>query len=137
MEDGSWERARTRRIASNRAGFDELRDWLTTFGSALEQTQIGIEPTGAVYGRAIVECLEKLGYEITWLQNWAVHEKRQLLLGKLLKTDSVDARLIARLLFEGDIFGLSRAFLVGPPKDTTGLRMLVRNRLRLVGLQTL
>lgn len=136
MEDGSWERSRTRRIASNRDGFDELSAWLASFGYGTQLTRIGIEPTGAVYGRALVEYLEQHGYEIAWLQNWAVHEKRQLLLGRQLKTDSVDARLIARLLFERDIFGLSRSFLAGPPRDATGLPMLVRNRLRLTGLQT-
>ena len=121
MEDGSWERSRTRRIASNRDGFDELSAWLASCGYGTQLTRIGIEPTGAVYGRTLVEYLEKQGYEITWLQNWAVHEKRQLLLGKQLKTDSVDARLITRLLFERDIFGLSRSFLAGPPKDATGV----------------
>lgn len=136
MEDGGWERARPRRIISHRKGFDELNAWLVSFGYEAGLTKIGIEPTGAVYGRALAEFLEQRGYQIAWLQNWAVHEKRQLLLGRQLKTDAVDARLIARLLFERDVFGLSRSFLAGPPQDTTGLRMLVRNRLRLLGLKT-
>lgn len=136
MEDGSWERARTRQIASHRKGFDELSAWLASLGYEVGRIKIGIEPTGAVYARALVEYLERRGHQIAWLQNWAVHEKRQLLLGRQLKTDAVDARLIARLLFERDIFGLSRSFLAGPPQDATGLRMLVRNRLRLVGLKT-
>src|SRR5205807_3444072 len=41
-------------------------------------------------------------------------------------------RLIARLLFERERLGLKGGFLQRPPRNTDALRMLVRNRARLV-----
>jgi hypothetical protein len=78
MGDGSWERAGTRQIATTGAGYAQLTERLAGFGISAEQVSIGIEPTGGWYTRTVVRWLEKTGYTVTWLQNWAIHERRQL-----------------------------------------------------------
>jgi transposase len=136
MEDGSWERGPVRGFAANAMGFRELVAWLEAWGLPPEQVRVGCEPTGGWYSRTVVAWLETYGYQIDWLQNWAVHERRQLVLGKQTKTDALDARLIARLLYEQERLGHSRAFLHPTPPGTESLRMLVRNRLKLVNFRT-
>jgi transposase len=135
MADGSWEHMAPRRFATSAGGYRELVEWLALSGLGQDQIKIGIEPTGGWYARTVVGWLERNGYEVDWCQNWAVHERRQLAIGKQAKTDALDARLIARLLYERECLGLMRGFLHRPPRPTEGLRMLLRNRLSLVGLQ--
>jgi len=136
MEDGSWERGPVRRFATNSAGFQELLAWLESAGLPASAMMVGCEPTGGWYARTVVAWLETYGYRIDWLQNWAVHDRRQLLIGKQTKTDALDARLIARLLFERDVLGASRGFLHRPPQNADALRLLVRNRFKLVNFRT-
>jgi transposase len=136
MEDGSWERAPVRSFATNAMGFRDLVAWLEGSGLAPAQVRVGCEPTGGWYSRTVVSWLETYGYQIDWLQNWAVHERRQLILGKQTKTDALDARLIARLLYEQERLGQSRAFLHPSVPGAESLRMLVRNRLKLVNFRT-
>jgi transposase len=136
MDDGSWERAPVRSIAANAFGFRDLLAWLESSGLPPAQVKVGCEPTGGWYSRTVVAWLETYGYQVDWLQNWAVHERRQLILGKQTKTDALDARLIARLLYERERLGQSRAFLHRAVAGTESLRMLVRNRLKLVDFRT-
>jgi transposase len=70
------------------------------------------------------------------LQNWALHERRQLAIGKQTKTDALDARLIARLLYERDFHAQSRGLLNHGPRSTDALRLLVRSRVRLIEHRT-
>lgn len=132
MWDGSWERAAVRTVATTALGFRELTDWLAELGLPPDRIRIGMEPTGGWYGRTIAAWLERHGYRVDWLQNFALHDRRQLMIGKQTKTDALDARLIARLLFERERLGLKGGFLQRPPRNTDALRMLVRNRARLV-----
>ncbi len=136
MENGSWERAGARRVSSNSAGFSEMLDWLQAFGLRPDQVRIGCEPTGGWCAETLVAFLERHGYRVSWLQNWALHERRRLAIGKQTKTDALDARLIARLLYERDCHGQTKGFLGRPPRTTDGLRLLVRNRARLVVQRT-
>lgn len=136
MDDGSWERAAARSFAANAMGFRDLVAWLESSGLSPEQVRVGCEPTGGWYSRTVVTWLETHGYQIDWLQNWAVHERRQLILGKQTKTDALDARLIARLLYQRERLGQSRAFLHPTVPGRESLRMLVRNRLKLVNFRT-
>ena len=132
MWDGSWERASVRTITTTALGFRDLTAWLAERGFAPDQTRIGMEPTGGWYGRTVAAWLERHGYRVDWLQNSALHERRHLMIGKQTKTDALDARLIARLLFERERLGLKGGFLKRPPRNTDAIRMLVRNRARLV-----
>ena len=136
MWDGSWERAPARTIATNALGFRGLTGWLGELGFAPDQVRIGMEPTGGWYGRTVAAWLERHGYRVDWLQNFALHDRRHLMIGKQTKTDALDARLIARLLFERERLGLKGGFLQRPPRNTDALRMLVRNRARLVDQRT-
>jgi transposase len=136
MWDGSWERAPARTIATNALGFRGLTGWLGELGFAPDQVRIGMEPTGGWYGRTVAAWLERHGYRVDWLQNFALHDRRHLMIGKQTKTDALDARLIARLLFERERLGLKGGFLQRPPRNTDALRMLVRNRTRLVDQRT-
>jgi transposase len=136
MENGSWERAGVHRISTSSRGFRELTEWLTSLGWRQDQVAVGCEPTGGWYARTVAAWLERHGYEVSWLQNSALHERRELLIGKQTKTDALDARLLARLLYERECFGLRRGFLHQPPRTTDALRMLVRNRHRLVEQRT-
>jgi transposase len=136
MEDGSWERGPVPRFATKSAGFEELLAWMESSGLPASAVMVGCEPTGGWYARTVVAWLETYGYRIDWLQNWAVHDRRQLLIGKQTKTDALDARLIARLLFERDVLGAARGFLHRPPQSADALRLLVRNRFKLVNFRT-
>ena len=136
MENGSWERAGVHRIPTTSAGFRELTEWLSSLGFSQDQVAVACEPTGGWYARTVAAWLERHGYEVSWLQNSALHERRELLIGKQTKTDALDARLLARLLYERECFGLRRGFLHQPPRTTDALRMLVRNRHRLVEQRT-
>ncbi len=136
MWDGSWERAPVRAIATTGLGFRQLTGWLGELGFSPDQVRIGMEPTGGWYGRTVAAWLERHGYRVDWLQNFALHDRRHLMIGKQTKTDALDARLIARLLFERERLGLKGGFLQRPPRNTDALRMLVRNRVRLVEQRT-
>ena len=136
MATGAWERMGVRRITTVAAGYLELTAWLESFGVPREAVVVGLEPTGGWYGRTVVAWLETRGYRVQWLQNWALHEKRQLMIGKQTKTDALDARLLARLLYEGDLMATSRGFLHHRPRNADALRLLVRNRLKLVNLRS-
>jgi transposase len=135
MDDGSWDRTPVRRVLANASGFTELTFWLASIGP-VEATVVGCEPTGGWYTRTVVAWLEARGYRITWLQNWAVHDRRQLAIGKQTKTDALDARLLARLLYERDRLGAVGGLLHRRPASAEALRLLVRNRLKLVNLRT-
>lgn len=135
MEDGSWERAATKRISTDTQGFHELLAWLSETDLPPEDVRIGCEPTGGGYALPVAAWLERHGYRVQWLQNWAVHDRRHLLIGKQAKTDALDARLIARLVYERDCLGMVGGFITNAPKETYALRMLVRNRSKLSDLQ--
>jgi transposase len=132
MANGSWEKAAARKFATSGAGFKDLAQWLGGSGLEPAMIAIGCEPTGGWYSRTVAAWLERQGYEINWLQNWALHEQRNLAIGKQTKTDALDARLIARLLYERDLGVRRRGFLSRPPRDGQALRLLVRDRVRLV-----
>lgn len=136
MWDGFWERAPVRSIATTAIGFRQLTGWLGELGFAPDQVRIAMEPTGGWYGRTVAAWLERRGYRVDWLQNFALHDRRQLMIGKQTKTDALDARLIARLLFERERLGLKGGFLQRAPRNADAIRMLVRNRARLVEHQT-
>ncbi len=136
MEDGSWERAVARRFATAGNGFRELTAWLERSGLDPSQMQVGLEPTGGWYSLTVAAWLVRHGYRISWLQNAALHERRQLAIGKQTKTDALDARLIARLLYERDCLGSQRGFLQRTPRSADALRLLVRNRSKLVEQET-
>lgn len=136
MWEGSWERMPVRTIATTGTGFRALTGWLGELDFAPDQVRIGMEPTGGWYGRTVAAWLERHGYHIDWLQNFALHDRRQLMIGKQTKTDALDARLIARLLFERERLGLKGGFLQRPPRNVDAIRMLVRNRARLIEQRT-
>jgi transposase len=136
MENGSWERAVARRFPTSSDGFGALVEWLHGFGVDPDHVRIGCEPTGGWYARTVVAWLEGTGYQVDWLQNWAVHDRRHLLIGKQAKTDALDARLIARLLFERECLGMVGGFLHRTPRTVDGLRLLIRNRFKLLTMHT-
>ena len=133
MEDGSWMKAPAWEMATTGSGYRELSERISRHQLPTEQVAIGCEPTGGLYSRTVAAWLERESYRMSWLQNWSLHQRRQLITGKQTKTDALDARLIARLLFERDLMGATKGFRVRPPREADALRLLVRNRLRLVG----
>ena len=122
MENGSWERAAVHRISTTGRGCRELVAWLEASGHQPDQVRIGCEPTGLWCAETLVAWLERRGYEVQWLQTWALHERRRLAIGKQTKTDALDARLIARLLYEREFHALNRGFLKAGPRSTDALR---------------
>lgn len=136
MENGSWERAAVHRISTTRRGCRELVAWLEASGHSPQQVRIGCEPTGLWCAETMVAWLERHGYVVQWLQTWALHERRRLAIGKQTKTDALDARLIARLLYEREFHGQNRGFLKAGPRSTDALRLLVRSRVRLIEQRT-
>src|SRR5215470_3078134 len=81
MWDGSWERAPVRTIATTALGFRGLIGWIGELGFTPDQTRIGLEPTGGWYGRTMAAWLERHGYRVDWLQNFALHDRRKLMIG--------------------------------------------------------
>lgn len=136
MENGSWERTVVHRIPTTGQGFRELLTWLQQSEHAPSQVRVGCEPTGLWCAETVVAWLERHGYEVQWLQTWALHERRQLAIGKQTKTDALDARLIARLLYEREFHAQDRGFLKTGPRSTDALRLLVRSRVRLIEQRT-
>ncbi|MHB8508880.1 MAG: IS110 family transposase [Candidatus Dormibacteria bacterium] len=136
MENGTWERAAAHKVPTNGQGFRELALWLESFGLEVDQVSLACEPTRGGYAPTRGSWREGYGYRVDWLQNWALHDKRKLMIGKQTKTDALDARLIARLLYERDCLGSVRGFLHRPPRNSEALRLLVRNRLKLVEQRT-
>lgn len=43
---------------------------------------MGLEPTGGLYSRTVVAWLVRHDFQVGWLQNWALHDRRHLLIGK-------------------------------------------------------
>ena len=125
-----------RQVATNADGFTELVAWLLSFGVEVSNVPVGIEPTGGLYSKTVVAWLVRHDFQIDWLQNWAVHDRRHLLIGKQAKSDALDARLIARLLYERECLGMVGGFLHRAPASAESLRMLVRNRFKLLTLHT-
>ena len=136
MENGSWERAGAHNVPTNGQGFRDLIAWLQSLGHSPSEVRIGCEPTGGWYAETVAAWLRRHDYQVSWLQNWAVHDRRQLAIGKQTKTDALDARLIARLLYERETFGQDKGFLARGPRSTDALRLLVRNRVRLIEQRT-
>lgn len=131
-----WQSAPVRRFETGPVGYAALGLWLETFGVPVDEVRAGLEPTGGYYAQTIAAWLRSRGYAVAWLQNWAVHDQRQLLVGKQTKTDAIDARLIARLLWMRDQGLASRAFLDAAPSPAAEtLRLLVRNRWKLTQLR--
>ncbi len=131
MEDDSWRKAPVRTVATTGTGYRELIQQIESSGLDPQQIAIGCEPTGGCYSLTVAAWLEGQGHPITWLQSWALHARRGLAIGQQTKTDALDARLIARLLYEHDL-GLVKGFRHHPSRNAEALRLLVRNRLRLV-----
>jgi transposase len=136
MEDGNWERATVRPVPTTAAGFGGFVEWLEGFGRGRDEIRIGCEPTGGLCAETLAAWLTHRGYQVSWLQSWALHERRRLAIGKQTKTDALDARLIARLLYEREAYAQVKGFLGRPPRSTNGLRLLVRNRARLISQRT-
>ena len=131
-----WQTAPVRRFEASPAGYEALGTWLDGFGVPPADIRAGLEPTGGYYAQTIAACLWARGCRVDWLQNWAVHDQRQLLVGKQTKTDALDARLIARLLFLREHGLAAGAFLDAAPSPAAeALRLLVRNSWKLVQLR--
>lgn len=132
-----WQTAAVRRFEASPAGFAALGTWLDSFEVPAGNVRAGLEPTGGYYGQTIAAWLRARGFDLAWLQNWAVHDQRQLLVGKQTKTDAIDARLITRLLWLREQGLASRAFLdAAPAPAAEALRLLVRNRWKLVQVRS-
>jgi hypothetical protein len=69
-------------VVTTSQGFRELTGWLGELGFPQDQIRIGLEPTGGWYGRTVAAWLERHGYRVDWLQNFAIHDRRHLMIGK-------------------------------------------------------
>jgi transposase len=136
FEEGGvrWQSAPTLKAEVNRTGFERIAALVAKLRTD-ERVEVvaGVEPTGGYYARTVHAFLGSLGVEVHWVKNAAVHDARDAVYGRKTKTDPVDARLIARLLYLRDAVGQEYAFSTG--YDQIGayatLRLLVGNRWRL------
>lgn len=132
--DVRWQSAPTLKVEVNRAGFERIGALVSKVRTD-DRVEVvaGLEPTGGYYARTIHAFLVSLGVEVHWVKNAAVHDARDAIYGRRTKTDPVDARLIARLLYLREAVGHEYAFSTG--YDQIGayatLRLLVGNRWRL------
>lgn len=132
--DMRWQGAPTLKVEVNRAGFDRIAALVAKLRTDPRvQVVAGVEPTGGYYARTVHAFLVSLGIEVHWVKNAAVHDARDAIYGRRTKTDPVDARLIARLLYLREAVGQEYAFATGYDQIGTyaTLRLLVGNRWRL------
>jgi transposase len=137
--DARWQSAPTLKVDVNRAGYQRIAQLLARMSDdPPRQVVAGLEPTGGYYARTAHAFLRGLGLDVHWMKNSAVHDARDAVYGKRTKTDPVDARLIARLLFLREAVGQEYAFSTG--FDQIGayatLRLLVNNRWKIRQAQT-
>ena len=133
LGDARWQSAPTMKVEVNRAGFERIAGLVTRLQVDGAEVVAGLEPTGGYYARTVHAFLRSLGIEVLWVKNHAVHDARDAVYGKRTKTDPVDARLIARLLYLREAVGQEYAFATS--YDQIGayatLRLLVGNRWKL------
>jgi len=129
--DARWQAAPTLKVDVNRTGYQRIATLLARLtDDPTRHVVAGLEPTDGYYARTAYAFLHGLGLDVQWMKNNAVHDARDAIYGKKTKTDPVDARLIARLLFLREAVGHEYALSTG--FDQVGayatLRLLVNNR---------
>jgi transposase len=124
LASGKW---RTKVVANNVGGFEELRSWLTKHGVSC--AHVSMEATG-VYWEAVAADLADHGFAVSVInpaQIKAFGESR----GSRTKTDQVDAKLIAEFCAER-----APTLWQPPSKSVRRLRALVNRREALIDLRT-
>jgi transposase len=114
-------------VVNSRKGFEELAAWLAKQG--VTHAHICMEATGS-YWEDLAEFLADAGFTVS-VVNPALIKKYGESLGERNKTDSIDARVIARFCAER-----TPERWQAPSKAVRGLRALVRRREALVELRT-
>lgn len=137
--DARWQSAPTLKVDVNRAGYQRIAQLLVRLtDDPIRHVVAGLEPTGGYYARTAHAFLRSLGLDVHWMKNSAVHDARDAVYGKKTKTDPVDARLIARLLFLREAVGQEYAFTTGFEQvgAYATLRLLINNRWKIRQAQT-
>lgn len=128
-----WRRVRPLRFASDAAGHKRLQAYLDRHSPHATDFLVLLEPTGGYYGLVLQMYLLGHGYTVLQVENKAVTDYRQKVLGAETKTDEVDARLMARMGFlhetVGEEFSIRPVVLTNP--DQAALRVMVRDYLKL------
>jgi len=124
-----WKRVRTLRFASDATGHKRLQAYLDRHSSHVTDFLILLEPTGGYYGLVLQMYLLGHGYTVLQVENKAVTEYREKVLGAETKTDDVDARLMARMGFlhetVGEEFSVQPVVVANPAQ--AALRVMVRD----------
>ena len=128
-----WKRARRLHFSSDAVGFRQLRRYLDQLSACPTDFLILVEPTGGYYGMALLSFLLSQRYAVLQVDNRAVKDYRDKVLGSETKTDATDARLMARMgyLHEvvGEEFTIQPIHLADP--DEAALRVMVRDLAKL------
>ncbi len=107
--DSNGARLRDRKFTATAAGYQDLLDWVTTFGLI---SRIGIESTGS-YADGLARHLLTAGIDVVEVNTPHPHTR-----ARKGKDDSIDAEVAARKVLAGDA--------TARPKDTTGVVESIR-----------
>ena len=115
------------RITNNLEGFNTLYSIISSNCQASESVHIGLESTGH-YGINLENFLRTKGYGITIFNPLVVASFRKSQTLRKTKTDKVDAKFIATLLFNSE-----KAQATPVSNEIRELKSLTRHRYRLIG----
>lgn len=87
------------RFDHNRTGFESLRQWLKEIAPGQEPS-FGLEPTGP-FTRSLADWLRQQGWEVMIVPGAYVKREKYYHTASSLKTDAVDAKVIASLVSQG------------------------------------
>jgi hypothetical protein len=123
----AWRRVRTVHFTADAAGFAHLRRYLSRFSEDPAEFLVLLEPTGGYYGLALIMDLLSNGYQVLQVENRAVKDYREKVVGSETKNDDLDARLMARMGFlhevVGEEFSIQPVHLINA--DAAELRVMV------------
>jgi transposase len=103
----NWEEVKLLTITNNIDSYNRLNEVISSYISAPDEAAIAIDYTGGHYSEPLVYFLVGKGYRIYFLEPKAVKAARERILDQESKSDVIDAKGAAYLLYLRDLHGLS------------------------------
>jgi hypothetical protein len=103
----NWEEVKLLTITNNIDSYNRLNEVISSYISAPDEAAIAIDYTGGHYSEPLVYFLLGKGYRIYFLEPKAVKAARERILDQESKSDVIDAKGAAYLLYLRDLHGLS------------------------------
>ena len=127
----NWEEVKLLTITNNIDSYNRLNEVISSYISAPDEAAIAIDYTGGHYSEPLVYFLVGKGYRIYFLEPKAVKAVRERILDQESKSDVIDAKGAAYLLYLRDLHGLSFGVSAWTPEfgsQATLMRSIVLQR---------